>query len=230
MFKIFLWLFLFTLPPLFCQDARINKMSGKLEVFDSQGKILKPTSNAPLYEGYVLKTGKNGKCEIIFKDKTVIFVSENSEIKIDKALMKDGKRDFSLDFLKGKILFFVQKMLSSDYKIKTPTAVCAVRGTDFSILVSSTSSLVGLFNGKMDIEKENQIKELNPGSEAEISTEISINNRLSSLMEKERQRAAKLRKYVEKLRQKMEDREKKIKEKQEKNREKIEKFKNKNTK
>jgi len=226
MFNLVLSLFLFILTPLFSQDAYINKMKGQLEIFDSQGKDIKPAIHSPLYEGYTIRTAKNGKCEIIFKDKSVIFISENSEIKIDKTLIQDENRDFSLNFLSGKILFFVQRILNSNYKIKTPTAVCAVRGTDFSIIVSSSSSLVGLFDGKMDIEKDNQIKELNPGSEAEISNEIFINNRLSSIMEKEKKRADKLKKYVEKLRRKMEIREKKIKEKQEKSREKIENFKN----
>ncbi|GAB4029180.1 MAG: hypothetical protein Fur0012_03140 [Elusimicrobiota bacterium] len=216
--KLFFAIVLMSFFPLhgLAQDAYLNKIKGKVEIFDSSANPRKALIQSPLYEGYLIRTGSGAECEIVFKDKSVIFVSENTELKIEKAALEKDKRDFSLDFLRGKILFFVQKMVNSAYRIKTPTAVCAVRGTDFSVIASSDSALVGLFEGKMEIEKGKTVRELNPGAEAEIKGDIAVRDRLSHIMQKEKIRAEKLKKYVENVRLKMEKRDKKIKERDEK--------------
>lgn len=226
LFFAYALVYLFALPGS-AQDAYLNKFKGKVEIFDSSANPRKALIQSPLYEGYLIKTGSKAECEIIFKDKSVIFVSENTEIKIEKAVLEKDRRDFSLDFLRGKILFFVQKMVNSAYKIKTPTAVCAVRGTDFSVIASSDSALVGLFEGKMEIEKDGSARQINPGSEAEIKKDdIAVKDRLSYIMQKEKIRAEKLKKYVENVRLKMEKRDKKIKERDEKVKKKMEKMQN----
>ncbi|MEW5951686.1 MAG: FecR domain-containing protein [Elusimicrobia bacterium] len=198
------------------QDAWLNKFKGNVEISDAAQKKLKPYFGLPMHEGYSIKTSENSECEILFKDKSVIFVSENSHFDMEKIALTGGKRDFSINFIKGKILFFVQKMVNSAYKVKTPIAVCAVRGTDFSVIVSSVNSSIGLFEGTLDVEAKGEKKEMNPGNQADIGESFTISKRLSLIMEKERVRAEKLKKYVENIRAKLEKREKALKDREEK--------------
>lgn len=198
------------------QDAYLNKRKGHIEIYDNSTKILKSAKDLGLYQGYEIKTASKSEAEIVFKDKSVVFLSENSSLKIEKAALEKEKRDFSIEFLKGKILFFVQKMANSNFKVRTPTAVCAVRGTDFAIISSTDSSSIGLFEGSMEIEAFGEKKEIKPGNQADIASSFTVKERLSPLMEKEQIRAEKLKKYVENIRAKLEKRNQSIKEKREK--------------
>lgn len=225
-YLIILALFNFTIVRLWSQEAFLNKYKGKIQIYDEKGKEIDVKNIKQIGEGYQIKTDKNSECEILFKDGTLLFVSENSSIKIEKGKYSNEERNFSFDFLKGKILFFVNKVKAklNDVSIKTPTAVCAVRGTNFSIIASSETSNIGLFDGLLEVKKDEQIKELKPGNEAIVSREIKISERLSAVMEKEKARAEKLAKYVEKVRQKLEERQKKIEDRVNKNKSKIENF------
>ncbi|PIS46727.1 MAG: hypothetical protein COT17_07085 [Elusimicrobia bacterium CG08_land_8_20_14_0_20_51_18] len=214
---------LFSLSPLHSQDAVINKSKGKIYAADADGKAIDVKKVKTLREGCTVKTGPRSECEVLFKDGSLIFLSENTGLKIEKAKLTEEEQDYGFNFFKGKVLFFVNKAKRKfhSYKVRTPTAVCAVRGTDFSIIASSESSRIGLFEGAMNVEKDGESRELQPGHEAVVAREIAVADRLSSIMNKEKKRADKLRKYVEGVRAKVEKRAEFIEKKLDKTREKL---------
>jgi len=229
MYKYLLVLLISFSGNIYSQDAIVNKFKGKIQVLDGNGIELDSKSYKLLKEGYTIKTDKKSECEILFKDGTILFVSENSQIKIEKSKITKEERDYNMNFIKGKILFFINKIKAQKniVSIKTPTAVCAVRGTDFSIITSTEISNIGLFEGLLDVQKDNEVKQLKPGTEAVVSRDIKISQRLSTIMEKERKRAEKLAKYIKQVRNKLSQREEFLDKKLNENKEKLENFFNK---
>ena len=165
----------------------------------------------PVSEGDSLRTGKGAWCEIIFRDGTFVKLEENSETAAEALRSSAAERTFSFSFLKGKALWMAAKMkgaVTSRFSIRTPAAVCAVRGTDFSLLVSSTGqTTVGLFEGKVALSSGTVEKELLAGGEASASAgEIAVQARLSRLMQAEEKRYARVKGRVESLRKRLAER------------------------
>lgn len=165
----------------------------------------------PVAEGDSLQTGKGAWCEVLFRDGTFVKLEENSETSADSLKTSAGERTFSFSFLKGKALWMAAKMknaAASRFSIRTPSAVCAVRGTDFSMLVSTAGeTTVGLFEGKVALSSGTVEKELLSGGEASASAgEIAVQARLSRLMQAEQRRYARVKGRVENLRKRLAER------------------------
>ena len=166
---------------------------------------------APVAQGDSVRTGKGAWCEILFRDGTFVKLEENSETTAEALVSSAKERTFSFSFLKGRALWMAAKLkgaAASRFSVRTPSAVCAVRGTDFSMLVSSTGqTTVGLFEGKVALSSGTVEKELLAGGEASASAgEIAVQARLSRLMKMEEKRYARVKGRVESLRKRLAER------------------------
>jgi len=161
----------------------------------------------PVAEGDRLKTGPRAWCEILFKDGSFIKMEEESETAAEALRSTAEERLFSFSFLKGKALWMAAKIKSraTSFSVRTPSAVCAVRGTDFSIIVSTSGgTTVGLFEGKVAVSGAAQEKELLAGEEASAGAGgVAVQARLSRLMKAEERRYARLKGRVEALRKRL---------------------------
>ena len=165
----------------------------------------------PVAEGDSLRTGKGAWCEVIFRDGTFVKLEENSETSADTLRSSSEERAFSFSFLKGKALWMAAKMkgvAASKFSVRTPSSVCAVRGTDFSMIVSTSGgTTVGLFEGKVALSSGTVEKELLSGGEASASAgEIAVQARLSRLMQAEQRRYARIKGRVDGLRKRLAER------------------------
>ncbi|MFN3966611.1 MAG: FecR domain-containing protein [Endomicrobiia bacterium] len=191
----------------------IYKFSGNVEIFcpekNAWEKVKKYIS---IKEGNKIKTGKNAFCDIVMQDGSTIRLSENTEIDIITLKIKNKDQNYKFKIKFGKILGLMGKLNStnSSINIQTPTAVMAIRGTDFSIITSSESTHLGLFEGELNIKTETEEEIiLKPDMEAliEEGKKATVHDRLSRIMEKEKERWQKVKEYVEEIRQKMQERE-----------------------
>src|SRR4030042_4898164 len=82
--------------------------------------------------GYEVKTNANSEVDIRFHDDMAVRVSENSILKIDDISLRKVLIELESGSLYGKF-----EKLSKDYdiKIKTPTAIAAVRGTELGFKI-----------------------------------------------------------------------------------------------
>ena len=165
----------------------------------------------PVAEGDRLKTGPQAWCEILFKDGTFIKLEEDSETAAEALKATAAERIFAFSFLKGKALWMAAKLkgkMTSKFSVRTPSAVCAVRGTDFSILVSTSGQTsIGLFEGKVAVSGPAEEKELLAGGEASVDAGgVAVQARMSRLMKAEERRYAKLKGRVESLRKRLAER------------------------
>jgi ferric-dicitrate binding protein FerR (iron transport regulator) len=97
------------------------------------------------------------------------------------------------------------KNVRSRFSIRTPSAVCAVRGTDFFIGVSSAATEIGLFEGQLDVQNGEKNAQLSAGNEAVAApgSDVTVNAYFSRTMKAEQRRYLRLKKYTEDLRQKL---------------------------
>ena len=99
-------------------------------------------------------TGKRSRVSVRLNDRSVFALAPVSKLVIDKSVYNPEKKKRSsfLSLWFGRARFVVAKIMGqkeADYKVKTPTAVCGVRGSDFGLSVSpvegKTASLRNFF-------------------------------------------------------------------------------------
>ena len=188
--------------------ACVYKYSGDVQLLEpGTTSWLIVTGAVPLKEGTRLKTGAGASCELLAGDGTFINLYENSETVVETLKLEPETRNYSFNFIRGRILWLAAKALhkTSNFTIKTPSAVCAVRGTDFTIDVSSETSEIGLFEGELDINSNGKGTVLLAGSEAvtDPAAEVRVLPRFSALMQAEKRRYLRLKKHAEDLRKKL---------------------------
>jgi|CXWL01.1.fsa_nt_gi hypothetical protein len=139
-------------------DARIAAVSGDVVVRAAEGGAeAAAEAGMPLEEGDEVVVAAEGSAEVALDGGSLITVRENSEFKIEKAAKSDATF-----FLKiGSLLAKIQKLGENRLRVKTPTAVAAVRGTEFGVEVEGDSSHVGVFDeGKVAVSGDSGEPEL----------------------------------------------------------------------
>lgn len=190
----------------------VYDLKGTVEIRKSGLKTWEPaTKGRPVAEGDAVRTGAGAWCEILFKEGSFIKLEENSEAAAESLKVSSEERAFTFSFLKGKALWMAAKLrgkLLSRFSVRTPSMVCAVRGTDFSMIVSTSGrTTLGLFDGKVALTEGAVEKELLSGGEASADAAgLTVQGRLSKLMKAEERRYSKVKNRVENLRKRLAER------------------------
>src|SRR5690606_9154446 len=97
--------------------------------------------------GETLTTGAEGQVQIIFADDTHMVVGPNSSLLIQTYLMRnDGTaQNLTVNALAGSFRFISGHSPKPAYRINTPTAAIAVRGTAFDIIVTPADTRIMLY-------------------------------------------------------------------------------------
>ncbi|RLD14280.1 hypothetical protein DRI50_05665 [candidate division KSB1 bacterium] len=102
----------------------------------------------PVHNQDRIKTGKQSRCEVTFTNKKVMRIGENSIVQIkaddsgtEKVEMNRGRAWISLFLPKGK----------SHLIVKTPTSVCAIRGTVYRLESDSNQTTYRCYQGELEI-------------------------------------------------------------------------------
>jgi len=133
---------------------------GKVEKF-SGSVFFREKNNIPYQEvksgtsidkGYWIKTGPTGWVVLSLVDGSRLTLANNTEIEITEFLVGKGKKDGLFTMTQGKLRASVTKIAGErvDYKIKSPTAVAGVRGTDFMMMSQGQANV--LFGNEGSVE------------------------------------------------------------------------------
>lgn len=120
-------------------EGRVDRNSG-----DDYFPVIREEQVLP---GDTIRTKTYSRAEIVFNDKSVLRIGENSQVQIrDYKMNSEGKRENAKLFVdRGKVRVIVSKSATgqTNFSIDTPNAEGAVRGSDICIsyLKSSTSVL-----------------------------------------------------------------------------------------
>ena len=107
--------------------------------------------NDTIFAGTTIQTGKECVCELSLLDQSRIRIGENSEYTVNPIQKKESSSIFGFLGL-GKVWVKLKKMVSrNSYAIKSPNSVISVRGTTFSMEVTSDQKgKVNVFEGRVD--------------------------------------------------------------------------------
>lgn len=128
------------------QDATLVKVQGRVWIRPAgAAKDLVAKGGEELLYGDAVRTGANGRAHVQVGDKGAILVRENS------AFLLDGEERHPLvRFRFGEFLIGLRRRLyaSETFRVKTPSAVAAVRGTLFwgKVGADKSTTYAGLEN------------------------------------------------------------------------------------
>jgi len=111
---------------------------------ETQGFRLRPKNS--LYKGDTIYTMEKGKIRFKMKDGSILSLASETKLELNKSVYDKKKKSRSsfLNMAFGKARFLVVKLVNfkrSEFKVKTPTAVCGVRGSDYVIEVYEDESV-----------------------------------------------------------------------------------------
>jgi len=111
----------------------------------ASGRALR--AGSPVYVNDKLATG-SGNIQIIFIDDTKLVVGPNSNLVVDRFLMRGGggAQKFSVNALRGTFRFISGDMAKSAYDIQTGSATIGIRGTAFDFS-AGRETLVAVLEG-----------------------------------------------------------------------------------
>ncbi|GAB4369074.1 MAG: hypothetical protein Kow0042_10580 [Calditrichia bacterium] len=111
--------------------------------------------NVDVFPGDKIETKKESRCEITLKNGDVIRIDESSIYTLEdvKITEKSVQAESSLSL--GKLWATVRKVFSKDdyYKVKSPSAVIAVRGTIYRVNVEPDSTTqLRVYDGEVEVQ------------------------------------------------------------------------------
>lgn len=119
--------------------GQIKVAKGAVQV-EREGKRMEATVGMPVRASDVLVTGANGSAGITFSDNSLVSVGPGSVFAIDKYRFDSTTHagEFEGSLRKGRLAAVSGKMVKQSpesMKIRTPSSVMAVRGTEFVVQV-----------------------------------------------------------------------------------------------
>lgn len=156
-------------------DARIESVEGEVYVQISENEPdswSQAETGMPLESGDRIKSGDSGSAEIALSDGGVIQLGSDSEMEIRSLAHNDTVFSVTLGSFIAKIKHFIES--SRKMSVRTPTAVAAVRGTEFAVEYSpeNDETYVGVYDeGKVAVassEPDGKETVVEKGSEAVV--------------------------------------------------------------
>ncbi|MFA5140010.1 MAG: FecR family protein [Elusimicrobiota bacterium] len=138
-----------TAPELSHAGAKAVTVSGEVQARNT-GSLLwnEVKSDAALAGGQEVKTGRGANVTIGFEDGSKVELGPKSSFVLEEASSGEAAMKLNL----GKMKAWVTSKLSRRFRVRTPTAVCSVRGTEFGVSVApSGATSVDLFRGTLGV-------------------------------------------------------------------------------
>lgn len=107
---------------------------------------MNPNDKVTINEGYEVMTERASSVEITFNDGSKLKLGPNSYYRMER----ETSTETTSNLLIGKARNWIKKH-SKEYKIKTPHAICGVRGTDFLVDVDQGLSRIEVYEGSVNV-------------------------------------------------------------------------------
>ena len=135
-------------------EGIMNFMTGDVKIISGDNPVQANVGDK-IVQGMIIKTGPNSIAEIRFNGST-IRINEKSSIEIKELVknVKENKESTRFYVDNGKSNFNVTKKLmkNDEFRVGTPTAVAAVRGTEFSVDVDKDKSIIKCISGEVAVK------------------------------------------------------------------------------
>lgn len=134
-------------------DAQVTNANGDVTViFSGESEEAAASKAMPLQAGDRIKTGADSSAEISFEGNSIVALRSNS----DFTLQSLGRKETVFRLALGSFLAKIQSLAGTGtLSVHTPTAIAAVRGTEFGVEIAADNSQathVGVFDeGKVEV-------------------------------------------------------------------------------
>lgn len=108
-------------------------------------------------KGYWIKTGADGWAVLGLNDGSKLTLANNTELEITEFVIGKNKKDGLFSVTQGKLRASVVKLAGErvDYKVKSPTAVAGVKGTEFMMMTQGYANVFFGNEGEAEISGTN---------------------------------------------------------------------------
>jgi len=147
-----------TRPAKSTRSAKADALAGKVVAVRGKVTALKGKAERRLkmkgaiYRGDSISTGKRGRIQVMFTDKTLMNLGPGSTLVVEKYLFGKGKKPEIQTRLKEGVLRVmggkISKLAPKRFKVKTPTATIGIRGSMWAARLRDGVLLVVQFGGK----------------------------------------------------------------------------------
>jgi hypothetical protein len=119
--------------------GRIKTLSGQVTI-ERSGTTHPAELGGTVFKGDIIRAGKDGAVGLLFDDDSRIAVGPNSSLVLDNFVFdqKTNEGNFDVSLKKGTLSAIAGKLTAKTpgaMKVRTPAAILAVRGTEFSAKV-----------------------------------------------------------------------------------------------
>ncbi len=149
--------FLMFQGPALAQDATaenvvgwVQKSEGSVTLVDSSGAGRPAEVQAGVMANDTLTTGPDGRLQVVFKDKTMLALGNDSRLLVKDAMDMDGGGRLDLEFLQGVARVVASEILSAKpeaFSMRTPLGGIGIRGTEFGSLAAADHESHVLYEG-----------------------------------------------------------------------------------
>ena len=136
-----LLLLILTLPAFAAaEEAKIIAFSGTVEVRNTrEGQWAPATENMEIAEGGAVRAGADGSAVLLMPNKTKVWIKESSTLEVEQRRTLASR----LALVFGKIKVRVPHLMRKEkFEVRTPSAVCAVRGTELTVDTNEAGAMV----------------------------------------------------------------------------------------
>ncbi len=146
------------------------------------------TGNATLTgEGGRIVTGENGASSLLLGGSGTARMGADSELKVPEATEKNH----SLELLKGRLFMNIRgeelkKRGGAEFRLKTPTALLAVKGTKFFTLSENGTDTIGVHEGRVTVTEPASGKSLDLEAGNVVSTSPGILSEMRAMTDEEK--------------------------------------------
>ncbi|OGR58247.1 MAG: hypothetical protein A2X36_13315 [Elusimicrobia bacterium GWA2_69_24] len=129
--------------------ATISTLQGEAKILNPVSKTwVGAVSNYILTPGEEVRTESRSKLTLAFDDGSKVEIGPKSSFLLEKA--EQAETSMRLSF--GKMKAWVSRLANRQFAVRTPTAVCSVRGTEFGVQVAANGATqVDLFKGSLGV-------------------------------------------------------------------------------
>jgi tetratricopeptide (TPR) repeat protein len=152
---LFICLVIFNISSLaYAAIGLIDNMNGDVMFRDKDNVPYKAAVKGTVLDvNYWIKTGATGWAVLLFNDGTKMTLANDTEFKVAAFLMSKNKKEAEFNLFNGKLRAMVTKMPGGhvDFKVKSPTAVAGIRGTEFMMMTEGKANVFFGNEGKVSV-------------------------------------------------------------------------------
>ena len=141
------------------EQTSVGKVSfplGNVQVLGKgETRFRKVTFNMPVMNGDKFETKKQSRCELTYNDGSIIRIDEQSIYTVERAIITEDKKEVESKLSIGKLWANLKKLIrgKDSWRLKSPAAVVAVRGTVYRMNAGADSSTqVLVYEGQVDVK------------------------------------------------------------------------------